>query len=63
QKEMVNSFNILWPQILAGEIKGLPGKSGGSFHEVNDRKQIEHLIKEKGWDTKVDMIIGRNYNI
>jgi len=56
--EIEELFQIVWPEIRKGKLKGIPQPEEGSFHRLREKNNLEHLLTN-GWDTPVANIIGK----
>ena len=52
QREIVELFWTVWPEIRAGTAPRRPQSGEGSEHRVRDLESIRHLLSD-GWETKV----------
>jgi methionyl-tRNA formyltransferase len=50
QSEMYELFKREWPNIKQGQCTQV-----GSYHQMKDKKRIEHLLV-RGWDTPVELL-------
>jgi methionyl-tRNA formyltransferase len=53
-----NLFRQIWSNVRNGKIGAFPQSKGGSYHNISDRKQYEHLLTQD-WDTSVNQLIGK----
>jgi methionyl-tRNA formyltransferase len=58
-EEILELFKCEWPSISAGRATRQKQPMIGSFHSLKDRKKIEYLLAERGWDTPVITLVGK----
>lgn len=60
--EILELFKIQWPLIMGGECSRKKQPPGGTYHCLKDKETYMHLLADKGWDTRVEYLLGKALN-
>ena len=60
--EILELFKSQWPLIMGGECSRQKQPPGGSYHCLKDKEAYMHLLADKGWDTRVECLLGKALN-
>ena len=58
-KKIQSLFERWWLRILQGKAPGISQEGEGTYHKVADKEKYLHLLSEKGYDTPVNVLIGK----
>ena len=60
--EILELFKTQWPLIMGEECARKKQPPGGTYHRLKDKEAYLHLLANKGWDTRVDYLLGKALN-
>jgi len=61
--EIQQLFIQHWDTIKNKTCNRFPQVGCGTSHNINDKKKIEHILKENGWNTKLSILLKFKSNL